>query len=446
MDKLPPAKETWEKALGELQLQVSKTNYTTWLKDSRGVRWLRDENEVFVVGVPNTFVAEWLSKRFRSLVKKTLAAMTGRDIEVQFTVWQPALSPGPLATGLQSDGGTTTRTRKYKLNPRYTFEKFVVGDCNRLAFAAAEEVSENPACVYNPLIIHSDNGQGKTHLLHAIGHASVRKGLQVAYFGADHFTNEFVLALKRNDLEQLRGKLAPINVFLFDDFQLLDHKKQTQQFFFHTFNELYNNNCQVVVAADRLPEEMHLISNRLKTHLEWGLIAQIQPPDFETRLAILRAKSKEKVLPIAEEILRVIAQKVQDNVCHLEGALTYLDARAKLTGLNLTPQIVNKLLTNHKSIDDRKVILRTVASYFACSIEQLTGKKRDKETTLARHIAMYLMREEGNYSFAEISKALGNRNHATVLHGYKKISAELGNNSKLRKQINEIKQKIDNSY
>ena len=445
MDRLPPAKETWEKALGELQLQVSKTNYTTWLKDSQGVRWLTDENEVFVVGVPDTFVAEWLSKRFHSLVKKTLAVITGRDIEVQFTVCPPALSPGPLAAGLESDGGTSTRTRKYKLNPKYTFDKFIVGDCNRLAFAAAEEVSKNPACVYNPLIIHSDNGQGKTHLLHAIGHASTRKGLKVAYSGADEFTSEFVLALKRNDLEQLQGKFTPINVFLFDDFQLLDRKKQTQQFFFHTFNELYNNNCQVVIAADRLPKEMHLISNRLKTHLEWGLVAQIQPPDFETRLAILRAKSQEKSLPIAEEILRVIAQRIQDNVCHLEGALTYLDARTKLTGLELTPQIVNKLLTSNNSIDDRKVILQITASYFDCSVEQLIGQKRDRETTLARHIAMYLMREEGNYSFAEISRALGNKNHATVIHGYKKISGELKDNSRLRKQITEIKQKIDNS-
>ena len=447
MYSLPPAKETWEKALGELQLQVSKTNYTTWLKDSQGVRWLTDENnEVFVVGVPDTFVAEWLSKRFHSLVKKTLAAITGRDIEVQFTVRQPASSPAPLAAGLPSDGGITTRTRKYKLNPRYTFDKFIVGDCNRLAFAAAEEVSENPACVYNPLIIHSDTGQGKTHLLHAIGHATMRKGLQVAYFGADRFTNEFVLALKQNDLEQLRGKFTPVNVLLFDDFQLLDCKKQTQQFFFHTFNELYNNNCQVVIAADRLPKEMHLLSNRLKTHLEWGLIAQIQPPDFDTRLAILRAKSKEKSLPIAEEILQVIARRVQDNVCRLEGALTYLDARAKLTGLKLTPQVVNKLLTTNNGIDDRKVILRITAGYFDCSVEELIGKKRDRETTLARHIAMYLMREEGNYSFAEISRALGNRNHATVIHGYKKISGELKDNSRLRKQITDIKQKIDNSY
>ena len=447
MYSLPPAKETWEKALGELQLQVSKTNYTTWLKDSQGVRWLTEENnEVFVVGVPDTFVAEWLSKRFHSLVKKTLAAITGRDIEVQFTVRQPTSSPAPLAAELPSDGGITTRTRKYKLNPRYTFDKFIVGDCNRLAFAAAEEVSENPACVYNPLIIHSDTGQGKTHLLHAIGHATLRRGLQVAYFGADQFTNEFVLALKQNDLEQLRGKFTPINVLLFDDFQLLDCKKQTQQFFFHTFNELYNNNCQVVIAADRLPKEMHLLSNRLKTHLEWGLIAQIQPPDFDTRLAILRAKSREKSLPIPEEILQVIAQRVQDNVCHLEGALTYLDARAKLTGLTLTPQIVNKLLTTNNGIDDRKVILRVTAGYFDCSAEELIGKKRDRETTLARHIAMYLMREEGNYSFAEISKALGNRNHATVIHGYKKISAGLRDNSRLRKQITEIKQKIDNSY
>ena len=201
-----------------------------------------------------------------------------------------------------------------------------------------------------------------------------------------------------------------------------------------------------MIAADRAPKEMSLISSRLRSHLECGLVTPIHPLDFETRLAILQAKSREKKLPIIEETLRFIAQKTQDNVYQLEGALTYLDAYTKLTGLSVTPQIAIKLLTTNKSIDDCKLIVHTVADYFDCPLEQLIGRKRDRETALARQIAAYLLREEGNYSFVEISKVLGNRNHATILYGYKKITGELSVNSKLKRQINEIKQKIDNSY
>jgi chromosomal replication initiator protein len=440
MHKMPSVTEIWERALGELQLQVSKTNYNTWLKDTRGISY---ENDVIVVGVPNTFVAEWLTKRCYSLISKALAVITGRDIDVQFVVWQPTSS---MDKPLRPDGGISTKIRKYKFNPGFTFTKFIVGDCNRLACAAATEVSEKPGCTYNPLIIYSNTGQGKSHLLHAIGHATTKKGLQVTYSSAEQFINEFVLAIRQNDMERLRNKFAVVNVFLFDDFQLLDNKKQTQQFFFHTFNELYSNNCQVVITTDRHPREMLSVSNRLRTWLQRGLVTQIQPPDFETRLAILQAKSKEKTVPISEEALQVIAHRIQDNVCQLEGALTYLDAHAKLTGVDLTPQTVTKLLTTNKSIDDRKLILQTIADYFDYPVEQLTGKKRDKETALARQIAMYLMRQEGNYSFTEISKTLGNRNHATILHGYRKIASELNANSRLKREINEIKQRIDNSY
>ncbi len=434
------AKETWAIALGQLQLQVNRINYDTWLSDSQGINC---ENDVFVVSVPNTFIAEYLTKRFHSLIKKTIAIILGKDLEVQFVVQQPTVS---REKPLQRDGGVSTKMKTYRFNPKYTFARFVVGDCNRLAYAAATEVSQKPSLVYNPLIIHGDTGRGKTHLLHAIGHMAIGSGLNVVYSSADQFITEFVLAVKQNDVDHFRSKFAPVNMFLFDDFQLLDNKKQTQQLFFHTFNELYHNNCQIVIAADRAPKEMSLVSNRLRSRLQCGLVTQIQPLDFGTRLAILQAKSTEKGLPIIEEILQFIAQKIQDNVYQLEGALTYLDAYTKLTGLSLTPQIVTKLLTTNKNNDDCKVIVQTVAEYFDCSLEQLLGRKRDKETSLARQIAMYLLREKGNYSFTEISNILGNRNHATILHGYKKIANDLGVNSKLKRQISQLKQQIDNSY
>lgn len=434
------AKEAWARALGQLQLQVNRINYDTWLRDSQGISC---ENDVFVVSVPNTFIAEYLTKRFHSLIKKTIAIILGKDLEVQFVVQQPTLA---REKSLQRDGGVSTKMKTYRFNPKYTFARFVVGDCNRLAYAAATEVSQKPSLVYNPLIIHGDTGRGKTHLLHAIGHMAIGSGLNVVYSSADQFITEFVLAVKQNDVDHFRSKFAPVNMFLFDDFQLLDNKKQTQQLFFHTFNELYHNNCQIVIAADCAPKEMSLVSNRLRSRLQCGLVTQIQPLDFGTRLAILQAKSTEKRLPIIEETLQFIAQKIQDNVYQLEGALTYLDAYTKLTGLSLTPQIVTKLLTTNKNNDDCKLIVQTVAEYFDCSLEQLLGRKRDRETSLARQIAAYLLREKGNYSFTEISNILGNRNHATILHGYKKIANDLGVNSKLKRQISQIKQQIDNSY
>jgi chromosomal replication initiator protein len=376
------------------------------------------------------------------LIKKTIAIILGKDLEVQFVVQQPTLaSQKPL----QRDGGVSTRTKTYRFNPKYTFARFVVGDCNRLAYAAATEVSQKPSLVYNPLIIHGDTGRGKTHLLHAIGHMAIGSGLNVVYSSADQFITEFVLAVKQNDVDHFRSKFAPVNMFLFDDFQLLDNKKQTQQFFFHTFNTLYQNNCQIVIAADCAPKEMSLVSNRLRSRLQCGLVTQIQTLDFGTRLAIVQAKSTERKLPIIEETLQFIAQKIQDNVYQLEGALTYLDAYTKLTGLSLTPQIVTKLFTTNKNNDDCKVIVQTVAEYFDCSLEQLLGRKRDRETSLARQIAAYLLREKGNYSFREISNILGNRNHATILHGYKKIANDLEVNSKLKRQITQIKRQIDNS-
>lgn len=434
------AKEAWARALGQLQLQVNRINYDTWLSDSQGISC---ENDVFVVSVPNTFIAEYLTKRFHSLIKKTIAIILGKDLEVQFVVQQPTLV---REKSLQRDGGVSTKMKTYRFNPKYTFARFVVGDCNRLAYAAATEVSQQPSLVYNPLIIHGDTGRGKTHLLHAIGHMAIGSGLNVVYSSADQFITEFVLAVKQNDVDHFRSKFAPVNMFLFDDFQLLDNKKQTQQLFFHTFNELYHNNCQIVIAADCAPKEMSLVSNRLRSRLQCGLVTQIQPLDFGTRLAILQAKSTEKRLPIIEETLQFIAQKIQDNVYQLEGALTYLDAYTKLTGLSLTPQIVTKLLTTNKNNDDCKLIVQTVAEYFDCSLEQLLGRKRDRETSLARQIAAYLLREKGNYSFTEISNILGNRNHATILHGYKKIANDLGVNSKLKRQISQIKRQIDNSY
>ncbi|UCD22420.1 MAG: ATP-binding protein, partial [Chloroflexota bacterium] len=235
---MEPAKEIWQNALGKLQLQVSKANYTTWLSNSQG---LRCQDSTFVVSVPSIFIAEWLSKRLYPMVRKTLVDIMGKDIDVQFVV-QNNEQLAASQSARQTDGGTSTKARRYTFNPRYTFDNFVVSDSNRLPYAAALEVAENPASSYNPLFIHSSTGQGKTHLLHAIGNLTTSNGAQVAYITAEQFANEFVLAVREKQVDKFRSKFRNIHIFLFDDVHFLLDKKQTLQCFFHVFNELYSNN------------------------------------------------------------------------------------------------------------------------------------------------------------------------------------------------------------
>jgi len=435
---LESAKDIWQSALGKLQIQVSKANYTTWLSDSQG---LSCQDNTFVVGVPNVFVAEWLSKRLYPLVRKTLVDIIGKDIDVRFEIHnREQLSTSPLAA--QTDGGTSSKATHYRFNPKYTFDNFVVSDSNRLAYAAAVEVAENPGSSYNPLFIHSSTGQGKTHLLHAIGHLTTNNGLQAAYITAEQFANEFVLSVREKQVDKFRSKFRSIHILLFDDVHFLIDKKQTLQCFFHTFNELYSNNRQIVITADFAPKDMRPLSSKLKSRLEGALVVDIQPPDFETRLNILRAKAETMMTPELEEVLHIVAEKVCENVRQLEGALVYLTAQAKLSGTKITPETINKLLTITTRKQDIKLLLRTVADHFSIPVEELIDKKRDRKTTLARHVAIYLMREGYNFSLAEIGKELGGRNHATILHGYEKIANELSINPTLSNQIDEIEEKL----
>ena len=439
MGKLGSAQDIWKRALGELQIRVSKANYATWLSNSQG---LSCQDNIFVISVPNIFVAEWLSKRLYPLVRKTLVDIMDTDVDIQFVVHNHELLPASPSSS-QTDGGTSSKATQYRFNPRYTFDNFVVSDSNRLAYAAAVEVAENPGSSYNPLFIHSSTGQGKTHLLHAIGHLTTHNGLQAAYTTAEQFAREFVLAVRENQVDKFRSKFGNIHVLLFDDVHFLVDKKQTLQCFFQTFKELYGNNHQLVITADSAPEDLSLTSNNIKSRLEGGLVVDIQPPDFETRLNILRTKAEPAMTPELEEVLHIVAEKVRDNVRQLEGALVYLTAHAKLSGTNITPQTINKLLTNTNHKHDTSLLLHVVADYFNLSAEELISKKRDRKTALARHVAIYLMREENNCSLSEIGKELGGRNHATILHGYEKIASELNIHPNLSNQILEIKEKIN---
>jgi chromosomal replication initiator protein len=435
---LQSAKEIWKRVLGQLQIEVSEANFATWLSDSRG---LSCENDIFVVAVPTVFVAEWLSKRLYPLVRKTLIATMGKEVDVQFKVHereQPLTGP-PV---FQTDGGISTKAAQHRFNPRYTFDTLVVGDFNRLAYAAAVEVAENPGASYNPLFIHSGTGQGKTHLLHAIGHFAVRNGLRAVYATAEQFANEFVAALRENQIDKFRSKFRNAHVLLFDDLHFLIDKKQTLQCFFHTFNELYSGNHQIVIAADCAPRDMQALSNKLRSRLEGGLVIDIQQPDFHSRVDILRAKTEKSMAQQLENVLQLVAEKVCGNIRQLEGAVVYLTAQARLTGSAPTLQAVDKLLTGTHCKQDIRMVLQTVADHFDVSTEDLVGKKRDRKTARARHVAIYLIRQQDACSLAEIGKELGGRNHTTVLHGYERIAGELNTNTQLAEELTRLREKI----
>jgi chromosomal replication initiator protein len=418
-----PAQEIWETALGELQLQVTKPNYRTWLEKTTGLSY---ENNRFVVGVPNTFVAEYLARNQRSLIEKTLIGLTHPGIEVHFQVASEA-----AATGQTTDPGG---------NARYTFDNFVVSQSNRLAYTAARSVAEKPGASYNPLFIYGGVGLGKTHLMQAIYQLAQKENIKALYVSAEQFTNEFVSALQARSTAEFRLKFRNVDMLLIDDIQFLVGKEQTEESFFHTFNELHNANRQIVLASDRPPKSLPDMGDRLCSRFEWGLIADIQPPNFDTRLAILKAKAKQQEIEVALDVLEFIAQRIQQNIRELEGSLNRAVAYAKLFGAILTPELAARAVQDITPVSNKtaiapELVMKVVAERFQLTPADLTGRKRDRATALARQVAMYLLKEGSSCSLAQIGLEFGNRDHATVIHACRKIASDMDNDPHLRRQV-----------
>jgi chromosomal replication initiator protein len=435
------ASEVWQAALGELQLQVTKANYQTWLKDTVGLSYHDDR---FVVGVSSTFIVEWLERQLKPLIEKTLNRLVGHHLEVQFQVYQQSESAAPSAKSYQQG-------EQPKFNPKYTFSSFVVGSSNRLAHAAALGVAQDPLGVkkpgerYNPLFIYGGVGLGKTHLLHAIGHIVLKTTPLVLYATAEQFTNELIAGIRERRTEEFRNKYRGIDVLLIDDVQFIAGKEQTQEGLFHTFNDLHNANRQIILSSDRSPKALSLLEERLRSRFEWGLIADIQPPDFETRVAVLQAKAEEQQCDIPSEVLHFIARRIQDNIRELEGALNRVLAHAKLTNSSLTPELAAQALAEVTTTDFRrnltpKLIINTVAEFYKLDPESLYGRRRDKPIALARHITMYLLKEEMQCHWTEIGRELGGKDPSTVLHGYGRIAAEIDANYALHREVLQIKE------
>jgi chromosomal replication initiator protein len=374
-------------------------------------------------------------------------------VDIQFAIRPINQEIQPVAAR-QADGGTSTRLKEpitaSRLNPKYTFDNFVVGESNRLAYAAALEVSEEPGSKYNPLFLYGDTGCGKTHLLHAIGQTAKSKGLTILFASAEQFTNQFVIALKNNKIDDFHRKFRSTDYLLVDDVQFLSGKTQTQECLFHIFNDLYENNCQIVVTSDRPPRAIPSITKKLRSRLEWGLIADLGIPELETRLAILKVKSRQlNISQLPPEVLRFLATQFQHNTRELEGALNRVVTYSRLSDEKIDMKLTTQSLADILPKDSKreytptpKIIMSTVANFFGIDTEVLTGKRRDKTAALARQVTMYLLRERNHCGLAEIGKILGGRDHTTIMHGCEKIAAEIDVNPELQDSINEIRQKL----
>jgi chromosomal replication initiator protein len=431
------AEQTWQAALGQLQMEMPRATFDTWVRDAE---LLTCEDGAFVIGVQNAYARDWLEDRLLSTVKRVLTGIVGRTVEVRFTVWQGDSAdeePGPALPAAP--------TAHSQLNPRYTFENFVVGSGNRLAHAAAQAVAENPARSYNPLFVYGGVGLGKTHLLHAVGNAAAATGLHILYVTSEEFTNDLINAIRNHTTDAFRERYRRIDVLLIDDIQFIAGKESTQEEFFHTFNALHGQDKQLVISSDRPPKALVTLEERLRSRFEWGLSADIQPPDFETRVAILRSKAERAGRVVEPEYLEMIARRVQSNIRELEGALTRVLAFSDLSGTPLSPELVEATLSDlmprgSALTPDR--IIAAVAQHFGIDEDRLLSRERSQLVALPRQVAMYLIREETDASLPQIGDALGGRDHTTVMYGCGKIADRLETDDALRRQVLAVRERL----
>jgi chromosomal replication initiator protein len=448
------AKHVWDAVLGELQLQVTRPSYETWLKGTVGVAF---EDGEFVVGAPNAFVAEMLEQRMYSLISQAMERVTKRRVDVRFQVLTQGLGTGDWGLGddspvpsPQSPVPIPQSPRRAALNPRYTFDAFIVGKSNELAHAAALAVSERPGVTYNPLVMYSDVGLGKTHLLHAIGHRVQAGGLSLIYATTEDFTNEYIKAIREGKTEEFRDRYRSADALLLDDIQFLIGKEQTQEGFFHTFNALHMANRQIVITSDRPVTALTLLEDRIQSRLAGGLVVDIQPPDIETRVAILRAKAELMKQEASPEVIQFLAERIHKNIRELEGSFNRVVAYAQLTQRPINLELVKQAIADAISSASAKqvsedAVLEAVSSYFRIERDELKGQRRDKKTALARQVAMYLLREEANLGLAAIGRVLGGKDHSTVLHGCETIKSKINVDAGLRRDVLNIRETLANS-
>lgn len=488
--------DIWQKTLHELALQMPATTFETWVRDTSIIGYREGE---FVVGAPHAWARDWLQSRLRKKIKGILNQLTGRSVQVFFevrpqpqkrsespesaplyadvphaapeaapeTMSKPAQVGSTVAGGANPAGrvqinpprrrdavqtpaaAAVTRSdaglQSGVFNPRYTFDTFVVGNHNRLAHAAAQSIVEQPGHRFNPLFVYGGVGLGKTHLLHAIGHAMTRHGMQVLYCSSEQFTNDLISAIRQQNTEEYRNKYRQVDLLLIDDIQFIGGKESTQEEFFHTFNHLHAGGRQVVISSDRPPKEIATLEARLRSRFEGGLQADISQPDLETRVAILQSKAQSINQTISTDVLMLIAERVESNIRELEGALNRLIIQAPFHDRQLDRSVAEGILDTlvpQRRPREAASVVQIVARHFHLTEEALLGRSRTKEIANARQMAMYLLREENGLSLINIGELLGGRDHSTVRHGVEKVAQDIERDEGVRREVVALREKI----
>lgn len=441
-------KNLWDKTLDIIKSELSEVSFNTWIKSCEP---LSISSDTLKISVPNSFTQDILDKRYKDLVANSIKAVCSKLYTIEFIIMSEgydkeenknSINQAPKAIIVNDEMSST-------LNPKYTFNSFVIGNSNRFAHAASLAVAESPAKAYNPLFIYGGVGLGKTHLMHAIGHYILdgNPNAKVVYVSSEKFTNELINAIKDDKNEEFRNKYRNVDILLIDDIQFIAGKERTQEEFFHTFNALHDANKQIILSSDRPPKEIPTLEDRLRSRFEWGLIADIQVPDFETRMAILKKKADVEKLNVDNAVMGYIATKIKSNIRELEGALIRIIAYSSLTNREVTvdlatealKDIISKKQGKHVTIDS---IQDVVSSYFNLRVEDLKSQRRTRNVAYPRQIAMYLSRKLTDMSLPKIGEEFGGRDHTTVIHAYEKISENLKTDDSLQHTINDITKKL----
>ena len=436
------ARKIWSAALGQLQLEIPRPNYETWLKPTSPVSLVDD---ILTISTPSPFAAEMLEKRLSGTILRTVSRVAERQLRVEFKVQGSTLTQRTESPVNESEEKTDSEptqsygkldyAKSYPLKTSFNFDTFIVGPSNRLAQAAATKVAESPGSAYNPLYIYSEVGLGKTHLLHAVGHILIKRGLKVLYVSSERFTNEYISAIRDGSANRFRERYRSADVLLVDDIQFITSKPQTQEGFFHTFNELHMTGKQIVVTGDE-PASKSLLQERVQSRLAGGLEVDLQPPDYESRYAILRSKMPD----LEPAVLDQIAQRAHQNVRELEGALNRVVAYSQLIGSPITTELADQALKSllaktPSSVASVERILSSISEFTGVAVDRIAGKRRDKATAGARRMAMYMLREDARLTSSRVGQALGGKDHSTVLYAQKRFEQLMETDESIRHQL-----------
>ncbi len=437
----------WNDTLQIIKEELTQVSFETWLKR---IEPISQYDNVIVLGVENDFTKGILEARYSILIVNALKHITGRNLIVEFAIPSATSSTNPVKGNNSSNSNdSAVNIPSSNLNPKYTFETFVIGESNRFAHAASVAVAEAPAQRYNPLFIYGGVGLGKTHLMHSIGHYTLEQSpsKKVVYVSCETFTNEFIDAIQNRNNVSFRNKYRSVDVLLIDDIQFLAGKEGTQEEFFHTFNALHEANKQIIISSDRPPKEIPTLEDRLRSRFEWGLITDIQAPNLETRIAILKKKANTEGFDIPNDVLEFIATKIYSNIRELEGALIRVNAFSRLTNQQISVDLANEALkdvisNNKPEIITVDLIKEITAKYYNIEIEDFNLKKRTRAISYPRQVAMYLARELTDLSLPKIGEEFGGRDHSTVIHGYDKIAKDIESNFDFKNLIQRIAKEI----